>query len=94
MKNIYEEVKEELIMKEVEELRQTMISELDRAIEDVIAELSNNPFREESKEERKWHGSLIDRLLHLIVLRRKSVKIESFKELNMEEITKAIIGGK
>lgn len=92
MKNIYEEVKEELIMKEVEKLRQITISELDNAIETIIKELSSVSFKD-NKEDCKWHGILTDRLLHLIVLRRKSVKIESFKELDMEEITKAIMGG-
>lgn len=92
MKNIYEEVKEELIMKEVEKTRLHTVEELDQAIEGVIKELTNRPLAEENEEDRSWHENLTDRLLHLIYLKRKSVKIKSFKELNMEEITKAIIG--
>ncbi len=92
MKNIYEEVKEELIMKEVEKTRLHTVEELDQAIEGVIKELTNRPLAEENEEDRSWHENLTDRLLHLIYLRRKSVKIESFKKLNMEAITKAVIG--
>lgn len=92
MKTIYEEVKEELIMKEIEKKRVEVREELDEAIDDVIKELTNKPLVEENDEDGGWHKKLTDRLLHLIYLRRKSVKIESFKELNMEEIAKAITG--
>ena len=92
MKNIYEEAKEELIMKEVEKTRLHTVEELDQAIEGVIKELTNRPLVEENEEDRSWHENLTDRLLHLIYLRRKSVKVESFKELNMEAIIKAVIG--
>lgn len=93
MKTIYEEVKEELIMKEIEKTRVQIIDELDQAIEDVIKELTNKPLINlPSEEEFNWHIKLTNRLDTLITYRRKSVKIESFKDLNMEELAKVIIG--
>lgn len=92
MKTIYEEVKEELIMKEIEKKRVEVREELDETIDDVINDLISKPLIEENEEDFAWHNKLMDRLQDLIYLRRKSIKIESFKELNMEEITKAITG--
>ena len=41
MKTIYQVVKEDLIMKEVEKTRIQVLDNLDQAIEDVIGELTN-----------------------------------------------------
>lgn len=91
MKTIYEEVKEELIMKEVEKTRVQIVDNLDQAIEDVIEELTTRPFVDD-EQDMQWHAGLINRLEELITYKRKSVKVESFKDLNMKELTKITMG--
>lgn len=93
MKTIYEEVKEELIMKEIEKKRVQVVESLDQAIEDVVKELTNKPLANlPDEEDFNWHIKLTNRLDELIAFRRRSIKVETFKDLNMEELTKIIIG--
>ncbi len=93
MKTAYEIAKEETIEKVLEEMRIETQTSIDDKLYEIKQELINKPLPEiESRDDEMWHTNLIGRHDRLIFLRRQTLKIKTFKDMDMEELNKLLIG--
>ncbi len=93
MKIAYDLALERAVNKSLDELRIETQERIDKALDDIKDELINEPLPEkESKEDGDWHISLINLHDRLIYFRRATLRIETFKDIDMEELNKLLFG--
>lgn len=93
MKTAHDLALERVTNKLLDELRIETQERIDKALDNIKDELINKPLPEkESKEDGDWHISLINLHDRLIYFRRTTLKIETFKNIDMEELNKLLFG--
>lgn len=93
MKTAYEIAKKTSVDKILEEMRKETQKNIDNKMYEIRNELMDKPLPEEEDErDMSWHMYLLDLHNRLIFLRRKTLKKETFKDMDMEELNKLLMG--
>lgn len=91
MKTAYDLALERATNKLLDELKIETQERIDKALDNIKQELINKPLPEkESKEDEEWFISLIGLHDRLIYFRRATLRIETFKDIDMEELNKLL----